>query len=683
MHLLLVISFTAIFITSYIITNITFDNRVPALIIIVSFFLYIFPTIAGISGILGPYALIIFALCTLLITISIYIIIGKHIGKSIKFNFIQIKYYARPKSLEISLLVVPLICSFSWILIFAVQSIRHKIANYYIPPLPWDVVEYHFPHLVNAIQSGSLWTTIWAHYPMGCEMFHSWGFTFLRNDALVYPTHFFFNILFIIFSCFVLRTLCFQDRNAICGSEIISYLILIILLLIFPPLWDMQFNQIGKNDIAMSAFAMAAIYFFLQYMTFKSTHGSFYQNLLLLGIALGIMSGIKPQGILYSIFFLGLLFKDAFSKKLLWYSVGLVCLCILIIAGFWYLRPLIMLGTIPPSGLDSSIMLNINKGFSLFLTARENILFSLSIVYCLIMGVIWKNKDAKMKIANYTLAGSIVIFFLTPFSTLNGYMQLRLAPATIPLVIIIAIATFLHLIVRAGEEIKGEQLSKPIPWAYRRGALLAGFSFVFSSMAMVAIPFWGPMKDKSRWVWTLDGLIMVCMLAVFLYVYNSVKVQKNLQLIISTSLIYAIIFVVVVFSIFFQIIHYKPSGDLPGYNEGTSVYRWVYQNIRGKTICLFGLRPYGLYGKGFTNEVIYGGNSFGTKLRYWSFLIKKEKANYLVIGRDYDQHKGWYNFKPFPRDIGKILSMPNSFKLVYSDNHAMIFRVEPSFFTRS
>jgi hypothetical protein len=95
------------------------------------------------------------------------------------------------------------------------------------------------------------------------------------------------------------------------------------------------------------------------------------------------------------------------------------------------------------------------------------------------------------------------------------------------------------------------------------------------------------------------------------------------------------------------------------------------------------LRPYGLYGKRFTNKVIYGGYSSGTKLRYWLFLVKKEKANYLVIGRDYDQHTGWYDFKPFPRDIGKILSMPHAFKLVFSDNHAMIFRVEPSFFTHS
>ena len=37
-------------------------------------------------------------------------------------------------------------------------------------------------------------------------------------------------------------------------------------------------------------------------------------------------------------------------------------------------------------------------------------------------------------------------------------MQLRLAPATIPLVIIMAIATFLRLIVKTGEENKAYQL---------------------------------------------------------------------------------------------------------------------------------------------------------------------------------------------------------------------------------
>ncbi len=484
MYLLLLITFIAIFISCYILTKLIFNNRGSALLLLFSVLLYLLPTIAGALGILRPYVLTTFALITLIISTFTYIFIWKSSDKPIRFNYIPIEYCARPLALEILLVLIPALCSLSWILLFVVQSARHKIVHYYIPFFPWDVVEYHFPHLVNAIQSGSLWTTIWAHYPMGCEMFHSWGFVFLRNDSLAYPTHFFFSIIFIFFSCFILHILCFQDRKVLSGTEIIAYLAMIVMLLLVPPLWDMHFNQIGKNDIAMSAFIMAALCFFLQYINETSASETYGQNILLMGIALGIISSIKPHGLLYSAFFVGMLVKDSFSNKIPWYSVGILCLCILLLAAFWYLRPLIMLGTIPPAGIEETVVYNLKKGLHLFLNGRENILFSLSIVFCVIMGVIWHNKDIRMRVANYTLAVSMVIFCLTPFSALNRTdMQLRLAPATIPLVIIIAIATFLRLIVKVGEENKANQLNEPNSWTYRRGIILACVSLGLGSVA--------------------------------------------------------------------------------------------------------------------------------------------------------------------------------------------------------
>jgi hypothetical protein len=432
----------------------------------------------------------------------------------------------------------------------------------------------------------------------------------------------------------------------------------------------------------MSAFIMAALCFLLQCINNTSTSKTYGQNILLLGIALGIISGIKPHGLLYSAFFLGMLLKDSFSKKAPWYSVGVVCLCILLLAVFWYLRPLIMLGTIPLEGVEQTVVYNLKKGLHLFLNGRENILFSLSIVFCIIMGVIWHNKDSRMRVANYTLAVSMVIFCLTPFSALNRTdMQLRLAPATIPLVIIIAIATFLRLILKVGEQNKAYQLNEPNSWTYRRGIILACVSLGLCSVAMMAISLMGGLETKPRWAWNLRGLIIIGFLAVSLCIYNSVKALKDFKLSISRNLLAVISLFIVVITLVIQIISYEPPGDLLGYNENTSVYRWVYQNIRGKSICLLGLRPYGLYGKEFSNKVKYGGISHGTNLEDWLSLIKQEKIDYLVIGRDYAQHKGWYDFKPFPSDLAKILAMPHIFKIVWSDNHAMIFSIEPSFFT--
>jgi len=681
MYILLLIAFTAIFISAYFLTKLFFNNRVSALLLLMAALLYLLPTLAGAWGILLPSTLLVFALVALLVSGTIFIFKRKSLDQTNELTFIPIEYRTRPIMLEALLVVVPVIYALVWISIFVVLSVRHQIAQYFMPPLSWDVVEYHFPHLVDAIQSGSLWTTVWAHYPMGGEMFHAWGFIFLRNDALVYVTHFFFSIILIFFSCFSLHILCFQDRKSLSGTEIIAYLLMIVMLLLSPPLWDMHFNQIGKNDIAMSAFIMATLCFLLQWITDTSTNKPSGQNILLIGIALGIISGIKPHGLLFSAFFLGMLLKDNLYKKASWYSAGVVSLCILLFAAFWYIRPLVMLKTIPPSGIDQTVISNLNNGINLFVRSREGILFSLSIAFCLIMGVIWYNKDFKMRAANYTLAASIVIFCLTPFGALNGTeIQLRLAPATIPLVIILAVATFLRLIVKADAENKAYHLNGPDYRTYRRLTIWAWVSISLGSLAIMAISLMSGLATKTRWAWNLRGLIIIGFLAASIYLYNSVKPTKDYHLRVSRSRVALISFFIVFLALVIQIKSYEPLGDLPGYNENTSVYRWVYQNIRGKNLYLLGLRPYGLYGKELSNRVIYGGDSHNTKIEDWLSIIKQNKVDYLVIGRDYAQHEGWYDFKPFPSDIAKIIAMPNIFKLVWSDNRAMIFSIEPSFF---
>ena len=689
MYLLLIVAFAAIFLSAYILTKLYFNNRGSALLLLISLLFYLLPTIAGAFEILRPRFLMIFVFVTLLISVLSYVFSHRKSDEINRFNYIPIEYCAKPPIIELLLVVVPVVCALSWISIFVLQSIRHKIATFYVPPLPWDVVEYHFLNLVGTIQSGSLWTTLnslhispYAHYPMGCEMFHSWGFVFLRNDALAIPTHFFFSVILTFFSCLIIHTLCFQDKRATSGIEIIAYLIVALMLMQFPPLWDMQFNKIGKNDIAISAFIIVAVYFFLEYVNDKSTSETYGQNILLLGIALGIVCGIKPNGVPYCVFFVGMLLKDSFLKKVPWSSVVLVCLCILLLAGFWYLRPFIMLGKIPASGVSDAVIFNLNRGLKLFLTGRENILFSLSTVFCLFMAVVWHNKDIRMRVANYTLAASLIIFSLTPFSAWHGYMELRLAPATIPLVIIIAVATFLRLVIRTGEENNACQSTKPNYWTYRRGVILACASLGLGLGIMLAISLVGGLVNKPRWGWNLQGLTIIGFLAASIYIYNSIKALKDYKLRISRSLLAVLAFFIVAIMLVTHLISYKPSGDLPGYNQNTAVYRWVYQNIRGKTICLFGLRPYGLYGKEFSNRVIYGGDSYGTKLGNWLSFIKEEKPDYLIIGRDYHQLEGSYDFRPFPSDLAKIEAMPDIFNLVWSDSRAVIFSIKPSFFTQ-
>ena len=334
-----------------------------------------------------------------------------------------------------------------------------------------------------------------------------------------------------------------------------------------------------------------------------------------------------------------------------------------------------MLGTIPPTGVDQTVIANLKRGLPLFISGRENILFSLSVVFCLIMGVIWHKKDFRMRLANYALAASLAIFSLTPFSALNKTdMQLRLAPAIIPLVIIIAIATFLNLVVKPGEKNRACQLHKPNNWTYL-GYFLTCLLFALVAGALMAMPLIGGLEAKPRWVWNLRGLIVIGFLLGSLSLYNAVQALKDYKLNISRGLLYAMTFFLVIITLGIQIISYKASGDLPGYNENTRVYRWVYRNIHNKTIYLLGLRPYGLYGKDFSNKVIYGGYSSQPNRNDWLSLIKPGKVDYLIIGRDYAQHKGWYEYSPFPYYISKILAKPHMFKLVWSDDHAMIFKI--------
>jgi hypothetical protein len=677
MYLLLVLALAAIFISAYIFTKLYFNHQSSALFLLISVLLYLLPMIGGALGILRPYFLVSGTLLLLLVSILVYAFKSESFNKSVGFNYIPIKYRARPLSLEVLLVIIPAICSLSLLTTFFVLSAKHKITNYYIAPYSWDVVEYHLPTLVHAVQTGSLWTTLWAHYPMGCEMMHSWGFVFLRNDALVYPTHFFYSFLLIFYSGVIIYALCFQDRKTISGTEIITYIIMAVLLLFSPLLWDMQFNQVGKNDIALAPFMMAALYYYLQSKKETCASENYKQNILLLGLALGLISGIKPNGLFYAAFFVGMLLKDKFSKKISLYSVGIVCFCILLLAGFWYIRTLIMLGAHPPTVISDSyksVFFNLIHGRDLFFSGRDSLLFSLSSIFCFFMGLVWHKKDPRMRIANYTLAWSIVIFCLTPNSYWQGYMQLRLGPAIIPLVIIIGIATFLRLVVNTDKE-KAYQPNGPHSWTYRRETILACLLLALGSVAMIAISRIGILRAKPHWAWDLRGLIVIGFLAAALFIYNSAAARQDYQLKISRGLLSCSAFSLVIITLVFQIIMYKPPGDLPGYNENTSVYRWVYQNIQGKTIYLLGLRPYGLYGKGLSNRVIYGGGSYGNKLEKWLPLLKKQRGDYLVVGRDYDQHEGWYDYKPFPRDLAKILAMPNIFKLVWSDHRAMIFSI--------
>ena len=125
----------------------------------------------------------------------------------------------------------------------------------------------------------------------------------------------------------------------------------------------------------------------------------------------------------------------------------------------------------------------------------------------------------------------------------------------------------------------------------------------------------------------------------------------------------------------FQLISYKPPIGLPGFdnilfmgdNPASYVYQWSQKNLTNTTIYSMNLRPYGLYGFPFTNQVV-DGSITGTSYTKSVESIKRNNSQFLIISRNPFTGK-------FPQALSGFIDNPEKFKMIYSDQLAVIFKV--------
>jgi hypothetical protein len=104
-----------------------------------------------------------------------------------------------------------------------------------------------------------------------------------------------------------------------------------------------------------------------------------------------------------------------------------------------------------------------------------------------------------------------------------------------------------------------------------------------------------------------------------------------------------------------------------GNNPASYVYQWSQKNLTNTTIYSMNLRPYGLYGFPFTNQVFDGSI---TRTSYTKSVesIKGNNSEFLIISRDPFTGQ-------FPQALSGFIDKTDKFKMIYSDQLAVIFKV--------
>lgn len=225
----------------------------------------------------------------------------------------------------------------------------------YLPPHAWDEIWYHLPPVAAWFKQGYIsqlpMSVIWEEYdpaefdlnqlaqdfsvafnwsnvyPLNVELNALWIMLLTGNDLLVEAAQ-----VFYIF----LGTLATFGLCRLCGSRD-STSFLMAMLFILTPMILIQM-RVAYVDAAFGSMVAAALYLFLKWQ--KQPEISYA---LLLGLATGLMMGIKPNGIAFAaVIFLSFsfwLYKFRGTKEIgLGLQITVIFLAIILTGSFWYLR---------------------------------------------------------------------------------------------------------------------------------------------------------------------------------------------------------------------------------------------------------------------------------------------------------------------------------------------------------
>lgn len=476
------------------------------------------------------------------------------------------------------------------------------------PLSSWDVVSYHLPNAVNYLQAESLWPIqgLFSQYPGGHELISLWSLVPFQTDIMLGITY---------ASQVLILGLMFADFSQLMSRQN-PFLTTLILLGIYSigmgiPAWiDMMFS-IGRNDLMLTVVTLAAVWSIYRYFHSQASLKPFW--IITLGLLLGMAVSIKPTGIPFAVLTVFFLILESKSTN----RLLILMMIILTTGGFWYLRNLIVQGSlvsgeVAKTGLHLSIFYNlINPRFynwnidfqlyfgSLFIGLFFCITMILRPQYC---------QDFLLRLLVYFCLGSWLIMLITPYGASPGNLgdeelsfmiQLRYSTVLIP--------TSLLLMGYGVAQILGRFFQ---PWES---------CFSHSSFRTVGV--------------TMHGVLALVM--------------------------------------GIQLASYEPPLGLPGYDRiffwrqpnqpMSDIYRWVHSHLQGKTIYSVGLRAYGLYGFPFSNRVIEHQGELNYPAIQAGFQLSQ--AQYLAISRDPFSGK-------FPEGMAQFT---DSLELVYHDPLAGVF----------
>ena len=507
-----------------------------------------------------------------------------------------------------------------------------------VQPLSWYVVSYHLPNAVTYLQAQSCWKIqgTYGHYPGGNELLNLWSMTFLRNESLLGLTTLAL-ILGSLLATIIIFNLVVPIRSVFWRG--IFSLTLIFGLLNISEFQNLAFD-IARNDSTMLFWELVALWAFLKSKTRVENWS------IVTGISLGMLIGTKPNGLYFLIatLILNLVFKNSELEESLVNRVKSSFVKILLpsltIGGGWYLRNLTQTGRLtPPDQLKAAADLSILQSFTNPALYQFNLPFTIVLISL---------------ITSFILL--IISIYQNPKSKPNLNTIQLVSQNSIPLGIQIVAAWNLSAIVALILTPSGAGYSagagKVFLIQIRHSAVMMPLTLILLGYVLTIV--FDRVLQSQPW---LDNLQR-----------RSTPLQSKMPLLITGSLALMLMLL--------QSTTYRSPQGLPGHDgivfpmgqQQSKVYGWVQENIKNSVIYSIGLRPYGLVGENLNNRVIDRLGSSGWSLAEGLPIIQSQSVKFLVLCVDpFD--------RSVPQGLPEMLGKPETFKLIYKDDLAVVFQV--------
>jgi hypothetical protein len=513
-----------------------------------------------------------------------------------------------------------------------------------VHPLNSDVLSSSMPALIDIIQSGSMWTqkAFYSHYLLGFAFVQMWGHIFLLNEAVFSIYYYFFFFLLIFYA---LKTYIFlfqgKDIDSIPhgnqASKKISFMTLATTLLLFflllnHPIITMTIHAFGKTDLPVTALAMSSFYYFIRLVVDiqdKVSSKEITKGTHVLGINFFCMISIKPQSFyLMALLGLVLLFKKVGLKNMFflgsWQLLQAPLYMRLVLGTDAATRqvsketaPLYALFSPPdPKKFDAFFPgLPGNDFQTIFYGAHP---FNFMVLGLIVLGVVglilYRKYDDKLRILTITLLISIFVFSISPMGVWYPALNIRYGLLLIPFMVLFPLANFAYFF---RSKFEFNENAKAIKFNSSSSMSIYCFSFMFIAL------------------------------------------------------------------LFFQGTFYKPTAGFNGYSgyadpTPSKVSQYINDHIENKKIFFVWVRPYGLHGKGFTNQLFYNRNlpfkGLGDGTKRWLLGLAHTQTNYFVF-KSYDKKLNFEHNGP-PKEIRDLLKEKEYLELEFSDQFGAIVKVK-------